>query len=191
MRFISRQSSTLRLVPGGRSSRGLATRGSRRHRPQSRIRFREWKFVILIGLTIGWSGDKPLRAIKELADDISSIRIGGRFGHCHTGGGTNCVVDGDTFWIDGEKVRMADIDAPETHPSRCAEEDRLGTAATRRLQALLNDGPVELRSIDRDYDRYGRRLAIVTRGGRSLGDVLVEEHLARPYGNGRRSWCDV
>ena len=34
------------------------------------------------------------------------------FGFCHTGGGENCVVDGDTFWIDGNKVRVADIDAP-------------------------------------------------------------------------------
>ncbi len=147
--------------------------------------------MILLGLTIGWSGDKPLRAIDELTDEIASIKIGGRFGYCHTGGGTNCVVDGDTFWVDGEKVRIADIDAPETHPSRCAEEDRLGRAATRRLQALLNAGPIELQAVDRPYDRYGRRLAIVTRGGRSLGDMLVEEQLARPYGNGRRPWCDA
>ena len=26
-----------------------------------------------------------------------------------------CVVDGDTFWLNGEKVRIADINAPETH----------------------------------------------------------------------------
>ena len=24
------------------------------------------------------------------------------FGFCHTGGGRNCVVDGDTFWFEGE-----------------------------------------------------------------------------------------
>src|SRR3954462_5925571 len=29
-----------------------------------------------------------------------------RFGLCHTGGGTNCVVDGDTVWIGGEKIRV-------------------------------------------------------------------------------------
>src|SRR3546814_19832161 len=27
------------------------------------------------------------------------------FGLCFTGGGGDCVVDGDTFWIDGEKER--------------------------------------------------------------------------------------
>lgn len=111
------------------------------------------------------------------------------FGLCHSGGGTNCVVDGDTFWMAGEKIRIADIDTPETHPPRCAEEARLGAAATVRLQVLLNAGPVTLESIDRDTDRYGRKLRVVTRGGQSLGGVLVDEGLARWYGGGRRSWC--
>src|SRR3546814_14092603 len=56
------------------------------------------------------------------------------------------------------KVRVADIDAPETHPSRCAEEARLGKAATERLRALLDAGPVTLVTADRDVDRYGRKL---------------------------------
>ncbi|UYY57933.1 thermonuclease family protein [Sphingomonas sp. S2-65] len=112
-----------------------------------------------------------------------------RFGLCHTGGGTNCVVDGDTVWISGEKVRVADIDAPETHPPRCASEARLGKAATRRLQALLNKGPVTLAIEDRDTDRYGRKLRVVMRGGQSLGEQLVEEGLARPWEGRRRPWC--
>lgn len=112
------------------------------------------------------------------------------FSKCHTGGGLNCVVDGDTFWIDGEKVRIADIDTPETHPSRCAEEARLGNAATDRLQVLLNQGDFDLKSIGRDTDRYGRKLRIVERNGRSLGGVLVSEGLARPYAGGHRDgWC--
>jgi endonuclease YncB( thermonuclease family) len=112
-----------------------------------------------------------------------------RFGLCHSGGGTDCVVDGDTFWIGGEKVRVADIDTPETHPPRCAEEAALGAAATRRLRDLLNAGPVTLAAADRATDRYGRRLAIVMRDGRSLGDTLVAEGLARPWEGRRRPWC--
>ncbi len=80
------------------------------------------------------------------------------FGYCQWGGGTNCVVDGDTFWIGGEKVRIAGIDAPETHPSRCEYEARLGNAATGRLHALLNSGAVTMTTIDRDRDVYGRLL---------------------------------
>lgn len=112
------------------------------------------------------------------------------FGLCHTGGGTNCVVDGDTFWFAGEKVRIADIDTPETHPPRCADEAARGERATQRLRELLSAGPVALEAIDRATDRYGRRLAIVSAGGVPVGETLIEEGLARRWGGPRRSWCD-
>lgn len=108
---------------------------------------------------------------------------------CHTGGGRNCVVDGDTAWIEGVKVRIADIDAPETHPSRCQLEADLGHRATVRLTELLNAGTFTMVSADRDQDRYGRKLRQLIRDGRSLGDQLVEEGLARRYDGGRRPWC--
>ncbi len=111
------------------------------------------------------------------------------FGFCHSGGGTNCVVDGDTIWYQGTKIRIADIDTPETHPPRCDEKARLGAAATQRLQALLNAGSFSLESIDRDTDRYGRQLRVLTRGGESIGGMLVDDGLARWYGSGRQSWC--
>lgn len=111
------------------------------------------------------------------------------FGFCHRGGGAHCVVDGDTFWFGGAKIRIADIDAPETHPSRCAKEQALGDAATRRLQDWLNAGAFSLEPIDRDIDRYGRKLRVVTRGGRSVGDMLVGQGLARWWGGRRRPWC--
>ncbi len=111
------------------------------------------------------------------------------FGFCHIGGGLNCVVDGDTIWYQGNKIRIADIDTPETHPSRCAEEARLGSAATERLQALLNAGPFSVAPIERDTDIYGRQLRVLSRGGESIGGQLVSEGLARWYGGGRRPWC--
>lgn len=101
----------------------------------------------------------------------------------------NCVVDGDTIYYQGIKIRIADIDTPETHPPRCAEEARLGQAATQRLQALMNEGPFQIRSIDRDEDSYGRKLRIITRNGASIGNDLVNAGLARWYEGGRKSWC--
>jgi micrococcal nuclease len=131
-----------------------------------------------------------LALLLPAAPALPAAPIRRTFTLCHSGGGTNCVVDGDTFWVDGQKVRIADIDTPETHPARCAAEARLGDAATARLQALLNAGPFALRRIDRDTDRYGRALRIVTRGGESLGDTLVREGLARAYKGGHRAgWC--
>ena len=112
------------------------------------------------------------------------------FGYCYTGGGWNCVVDGDTFWIEGQKVRVADIDAPETHPPRCPYEADLGQRATVRLHDLLNQGPFSMESLpDRDEDRYGRKLRIVMRNENSLGDQLVSEGLARTWVGHREPWC--
>jgi len=112
------------------------------------------------------------------------------FGYCYTGGGWNCVVDGDTFWMEGVKIRVADIDAPETHPPRCPYEADLGQRATVRLHDLLNQGPFSLEFLpDRDEDRYGRKLRIVTRNGNSLGDQLVSEGLARTWIGHREPWC--
>ncbi len=116
-------------------------------------------------------------------------RLTARFSLCHNGGGRDCVVDGDTFWFAGDKYRIADIDTPETHPARCAEEAALGGAATGRLHAWLNDGAFSLASAGRDTDRYGRKLRIVTRGGTSVGSVLVSEGVARPWEGQRRPWC--
>lgn len=115
--------------------------------------------------------------------------LSARFGFCHSGGGSNCVVDGDSFWFAGDKYRIADIDTPETHPARCAEEAALGAAATERLQSWLNAGAFSLESAGRDTDRYGRKLRIVTRDGTSAGSVLVDEGLARPWEGRRRPWC--
>ena len=143
-----------------------------------------------------WADAAAPFAHNRLADSGSALhttrtddRLSASFGLCFRGGGWNCVVDGDTVWFEGRKVRIADIDAPETHPPRCASEAEKGVAATRRLQALLNAGPFTLAQIDRDHDIYGRELRIISRGQRSLGDVLVSEGLARPYGHGRRPWC--
>ncbi len=99
------------------------------------------------------------------------------------------MVDGDTLYVEGVKIRVADIDAPETHDPRCASEKALGDRATDRLRQLVNSGTVTLGSIDRDEDRYGRKLRIVKVNGESVGDTLVGEGLARWYAGGRRPWC--
>ena len=84
-----------------------------------------------------------------------------------------------------------DIDTPETHPPRCPIEAALGARATQRLHQLLNDGAVDLQPVDRDTDRYGRLLRIVTRNGQSLGETLVGEGLARRWDGARHPWCDA
>ena len=93
-----------------------------------------WAGAVLAGAAYGggWLPGVPSALAAASTPGEQAIRAS--FGFCHTGGGTNCVVDGDTIWLGGEKIRVADIDAPETHPPKCAEEARLGEAATRRLR---------------------------------------------------------
>ena len=98
------------------------------------------------------------------------------------------IVDGDTFRYRGDKYRIADIDTPEVK-GRCAYETELAARATDRKEALLHHGPFELHAVDRDEDRYGRKLRVVTRDGRSLGDQLVAEGLARTWTGRREPWC--
>lgn len=100
-----------------------------------------------------------------------------------------CVVDGDTFWLKGEKIRLSDINAPETGGARCPDERARGEAAKLRLLSLLNSGPVALVDDPRGRDRYGRRLARALRDGASIGDLLVREELAEPWRGRRSDWC--
>jgi micrococcal nuclease len=113
-----------------------------------------------------------------------------RFGACGYFSRDNCVIDGDTFVVKGEKIRIADIDAPETGGAQCASEAALGARATTRLRELLNKGTFELRGYNsRDTDRYGRKLRVVMRDGKSLGDAMIAEGLARRWSGRRMPWC--
>lgn len=172
-----------------------------------------------IGLSLVWTGVDTSRAhtllqsastrIQELASDLSEQTSDDKFAVSAIGDKTrtergditrypvcsgratrgNCVVDGDTFHMNGTTIRVSDIDAPETHPPNCAYEADLGDRATRRLSQLLSAGPFQLVRANRDLDKYGRQLRVVIRDGRSVGKMLVAEGLARPWSGKRRPWC--
>ncbi|WP_408015616.1 hypothetical protein [Rhizobium alarense] len=57
------------------------------------------------------------------------------------------------------------------------------------MQELLNAGRFSLVAGFCDEDQYRRKLRTVTRKGRSIGETLVEEGLARRWGGLRQSWC--
>lgn len=129
-------------------------------------------------------------APDQATETTGGEAVSAAFSMCGRGSWNNCVIDGDTFHFQGQSVRVADIDAPETHPSRCAYEADLGARATSRLYELLNAGPFTMESLpDRDRDIYGRKLRIITRNGQSLGRLLVSEGLAREWTGHRMPWC--
>lgn len=130
------------------------------------------------GETVSGNGDKSVSTAYERT-----------FTFCPSGSGA-CVVDGDTFHLDGMKVRIADIDTPELSPPRCDYERQLGEKAKARLRDLLNAGPFTLQSDRRDVDKYGRKLRTVHQpDGTSIGLILVREGLARQWDGARHPWC--
>ncbi len=112
------------------------------------------------------------------------------FQTCATGTRQACVIDGDTIWLIGRKIRIADIDTPEVSESKCSSELVLGKRAMDRMLELMNEGSFELKGWPaRDTDHYGRKLRVLVRDGRSLGDVMVSEGLARTWSGRREPWC--
>lgn len=131
------------------------------------------------GLVEPWG---PLAMTPERVDE--------HFTRCGPGRGHACVIDGDTIKIGTRKIRIVGIDAPETHPPRCAGEAAKGEAATARLQALLNEGPFEMIGSRADaVDVYGRDLRVLKRDGRSIGAQLRDEGLVRRYSGTKLPWC--
>lgn len=115
-----------------------------------------------------------------------------RFGVCQGPAASryNCVIDGDTIYLRGERIRLSDIDAPELFSPQCARETELARRSTLRLTELINEGDFEVVRYDsRDRDRYDRKLRVLERHGQSLGGILVAEGLARPWDGARRDWC--
>jgi micrococcal nuclease len=133
--------------------------------------------------------DLGIPASTAMASPLAPDRLSTQFSFCGGSRRVNCVVDGDTFWFERKKIRIADIDAPELSPPRCEAERAKGEAAKRRLLALLNAGKFSIVSNGRDVDRYGRELRIVTSNGRSIGSILVQEGLVRQWDGARRPWC--
>jgi endonuclease YncB( thermonuclease family) len=146
-------------------------------------------FAVIIAGATAWELKPASWGSEPTTTPSGATEVRANFGFCHTGGGYNCVVDGDTIWLEGQNIRIADIDAPETHEYRCAAEKALGDRATQRLQELLNSSSISLSSVDRDEDFYGRKLRLVHVKGSSVGDVLVKEGLARYYHGGKQPWC--
>lgn len=152
-------------------------------------------FILLGILLVAWAGMDPalVEPPKFLSTDPEHVSE--NFTRCGPGRGHACVIDGDTFKIGERKVRIIGIDSPETHPSRCAEEARLGEAATVKLQELLNQGPFEMVGrIDDMKDRYGRDLRAVQRklpngGTQSIAAEMREAGLAHRYVGFKTGWC--
>ncbi|WP_394689190.1 thermonuclease family protein [Hoeflea sp.] len=143
-----------------------------------------------IGLAFGMVASAACLLVDAASLMAKDEAVAVSYERCGTGVRINCIVDGDTLWSNGVKIRVADIDAPEISKPRCAAEKVLGERATTRLIQLVNTAPFQMRAWPgRDEDKYGRKLWVLIRDGRSLGDILVSEGLARTWTGKREPWC--
>ncbi|MEZ5669573.1 MAG: hypothetical protein R3F55_19465 [Alphaproteobacteria bacterium] len=138
--------------------------------------------------------DGPAAAPAETADPgtgAEPVAVAGvHFVLCRLSPHADCVVGGDSFRLNGDTIRIADIDAPEADEPGCLDEAAAATRATYRLQALLNAGGFLLSPAEGpDRDDHGRALRLVSRDGRSLGAMLVAEDLARAWDAPAVAWC--
>ncbi|MGP3695736.1 thermonuclease family protein [Rhodobacter sp. NSM] len=91
------------------------------------------------------------------------------------------VIDGDTLEIEGVRVRLFGIDAPERGQT-CGERDRVwpcGDWATERLELLLDGAAVRCEGDERD--RYGRLVATCEVEGEDVGAHMVRAGAALAY----------
>ena len=107
----------------------------------------------------------------------------------------HCVVDGDTIWFYGANLRLKDFDTPEpvAHNSKCPEgqtslENELAARASARLLELINTRPftVEQYGVDSTGNRDEGTVRI---DGVDVGDILIDEGLARKWPDGPLFWC--
>jgi len=92
------------------------------------------------------------------------------------------VHDGDTISLDGNRIRLVGIDAPEyaqTCMDRSGGEWPCGKAARDAMLALVKGRQVSCLSEGRD--KYGRMLGRCSVGKTDLGAAMIEAGLAVSY----------
>jgi endonuclease YncB( thermonuclease family) len=111
---------------------------------------------------------------------------------CSRGERVTCIVDGDTFWKDGVKYRLAGINTPGAgENARCTKERLLADSATMRLRELMQTPGLSFHPQGRD--RYRRILVSVqTNAGDDIAAMMVVSGYGRPYAGGYHDpheWC--
>lgn len=105
------------------------------------------------------------------------------------------VIDGDTFAVGKEVIRIKGYDAPEIFSPRCVKEKQHGFAAKAYLATLLSRYPV---IFTRDFrgDKYGRTLARVWVGGKDVAQEMIRAKFGITYYTSsadrkKPQWCAI
>lgn len=101
------------------------------------------------------------------------------------------LIDGNAIEMNGEIIRISNIETPGIRSAECEAERRLGMRARKRVRELVKRGSVAILQSDRVHldSPPGRLHARVEIDGADLGNRLIAEGFARPWTGKRRSWC--
>lgn len=166
-------------LPSGRRGRASQSKGKRPppRRRGRRVPLGVLGFAVLVGVAAGLviTDKANLSAAPGLTSAQGSSAGAELTGHVR-------VIDGDTFDLGGERIRLWGVDAPERdqvcegasgHPYMC------GQAASQALAARAAAGAVACRP--QDVDRYGRTVARCEVNGEDLGASMVRAGQALDY----------
>ncbi len=95
--------------------------------------------------------------------------------------GRPAIIDGDSFEIGENGVRLFGVDAPEGRQSctRAGSEWACGNEAARKLRSLVGDRTVSCTR--RDVDTYGRIVAVCRSGSADLAAEMARSGFATAY----------
>jgi micrococcal nuclease len=104
------------------------------------------------------------------------------------------VIDGDTIDLcQGDKIeriRIANLDAPESYRPACAREKHLGIAAKDQALQFFVRPSVVLDVTRYNTDRYGRTVAAVSVNGKDFATHMIElGHGVQWQFNEKHDWC--
>jgi endonuclease YncB( thermonuclease family) len=92
-------------------------------------------------------------------------------------GSSAYAVDGDSLEMNGNRLRLWGIDAPELNQT--CDGQPVGKMARTYLAGLLKSGPVIC--ISKGTDRYGRILAVCRAGNVDINRTMVRSGMAFAY----------
>ena len=104
------------------------------------------------------------------------------------------VIDGDTIEVCNlngtERIRIANLDAPESYRPSCAKEKLAGIQAKQAAIQFFVRPSVDLDIQRRSTDRYGRSIADVSVNGKDFRQHMIAEgHGVQWQFNEKYDWC--
>jgi endonuclease YncB( thermonuclease family) len=138
--------------------------------------------AIAAALVAGWFQWAPAEKTPTAATSNVTVAADTIVGH-------TSVIDGDTLDIHGQRIRILDIDAPESKQTCTATDGsqwRCGQKAALALFDWIGSRTVACEPTGKD--RYGRWLAHCSVGGADVAEWLASNGWAIPY---RDCKCEV